>query len=210
MSDYLCRYCGKKVLIFLDEYDTPMQEAYMHGYWEEMVEFIGTLFHATFKTNTSMERAVMTGITTISKESIFSDLNHLQVVTTTSERYACSFGFTEEEVFEALGEFGLSDRKQEVKKWYDGFTFGKKTDIYNPWSVLNYLDKRKAGPYWANTSSNSLAGKLVREGSKGIKKSFEKLLCGASGERNSQGTDTPIWVCIPRAESIDRNRATIR
>lgn len=180
LSDYLYRYYGKKVLIFLDEYDTPMQEAYLHGYWGEMTEFIGTLFHGTFKTNPYLERAVMTGITRISKESVFSDLNHLQVVTTTSEKYACSFGFTQEEVFEALEEFGLSDREQEVKKWYDGFTFGKKVDLYNPWSVLNYLDKRKVGPYWANTSSNSLAGKLVREGSKGMKESFEKLLCGES------------------------------
>lgn len=180
LSEYLFRYHKKKVIILLDEYDTPMQEAYMHGYWDKMVVFIQNLFNATFKTNPYQERAVMTGITRISKESIFSDLNHLQVVTTTSEKYACAFGFTEEEVFAALDEFELSDRKQEVKQWYDGFTFGRKADIYNPWSVLNYLDKRKAAPYWANTSSNSLAGKLVREGSKGLKESFEKLLRGES------------------------------
>lgn len=178
LSKYLCQYYGKKVIILLDEYDTPMQEAYVGGYWEEMTGFIRSMFNSTFKTNPYLERAIMTGITRVSKESIFSDLNHLEVVTTTSERYACSFGFTEEEVFAALDEFGLSDRKQEVKRWYDGFTFGKKTDIYNPWSVLNYLSKKRAGAYWANTSSNSLAGKLIREGDKNIKLEFETLMRG--------------------------------
>lgn len=120
----------------------------------------------------------MTGITRVSKESIFSDLNHLKVVTTTSEEYAECFGFTEEEVFTALDEFGISDRKQEVKRWYDGFTFGNKTDIYNPWSVLNYLDEKRVGAYWANTSSNSLVGKLIREGDKNIKLEFETLMRG--------------------------------
>lgn len=107
----------------------------------------------------------MTGITRISKESIFSDMNHLKVVTTTSDQYAEIFGFTEEEVFASMDEMELTD-KEEVKRWYDGFTFGSKTDIYNPWSVLNYPDTGKAGAYWANTSSNSLIGKLVREGGK--------------------------------------------
>lgn len=178
MSEYLFRYYHKKVIILLDEYDTPMQEAYVNGYWEEIVSFIRNMFNGTFKTNPYLERAVLTGITRVSKESIFSDLNNLEVVTTTSDKYACSFGFTEEEVFGALDELGLSDKKQEIKIWYDGFAFGTKTDIYNPWSVINYLSKGKAGPYWANTSSNSLVGKLVREGSKNVKQSFEGLLKG--------------------------------
>lgn len=180
LSDYLSRYYNKKVIILLDEYDTPVQEAYVNGYWEELTTFIRTLFNSTFKTNPYMERAIMTGITRVSRESIFSDLNNLEVVTTTSEKYADSFGFTEGEVFAALDEFGLPEKRQEVKTWYDGFTFGSRTDIYNPWSVLNYLDKRKAGTYWANSSSNSLAGKLVREGSADIKKDFEELICGKS------------------------------
>lgn len=180
LSEYLSRYYGKRVIILLDEYDTPMQEAYVNGYWEEMVSFIRVLFNATFKTNPSLERAVMTGITRISKESIFSDLNHLKVVTTTSEQYAECFGFTEIEVFAALEEYDLSDRKEEVKEWYDGFTFGTKEDIYNPWSVLNYLAERKAGTYWANTSSNSLAGDLIREGNKNVKLEFETLMQGGS------------------------------
>ena len=178
LSNYLSRYYGKKVIILLDEYDTPMQEAYVNGYWEELAAFIRTLFNSTFKTNPYMERAVMTGITRVSRESIFSDLNNLEVVTTTSEKYADSFGFTEEEVFAALDEFGLAKKKQEVKAWYDGFTFGSRTDIYNPWSILNYLEKKKIGTYWANSSSNSLAGKLIREGNREVKQSFEALLYG--------------------------------
>ena len=188
LSNYLMKYYGKKVIILLDEYDTPMQEAYVNGYWEEMAAFIRSLFNATFKTNPYMERAIMTGIahpassgvTRVSKESIFSDLNNLEVVTTTSDKYADCFGFTEKEVFTALEEFGLSDQEQEVKAWYDGFSFGGRKDIYNPWSIINFLDKRKMGAYWANTSSNSLVGKLIREGSRSIKETFEILLQGKS------------------------------
>ncbi len=178
MSDFLSRFYGKKVIILLDEYDTPMQEAYVNGYWNELVSFIRSLFNSTFKENPYLERAVMTGITRISKESIFSDLNNLEVVTTTSEEYADAFGFTEAEVAAALEEFGLSDRAQEVKLWYDGFTFGRLSDIYNPWSIINYLNKKKAGLYWANTSSNRLVGKLLREGNREVKKAFEGLLKG--------------------------------
>ena len=180
LSAFLHRYYGKKVIILLDEYDTPMQEAYVNGYWEELVSFTRSLFNSTFKTNPYLERAVMTGITRVSRESIFSDLNNLEVVTTTSDKYADSFGFTEEEVFTALDEFEISDRKQEVKSWYDGFTFGSRTDIYNPWSILNYLDKKKVTTYWANSSSNSLVGKLIREGNKEIKQQMECLLQGES------------------------------
>ena len=119
----------------------------------------------------------MTGITRVSKESIFSDLNHLKVVTTTSNEYAECFGFTEEEVFAGMGEFGLTD-KDLVKTWYDGFIFGNRTDIYNPWSILNYLDTGMFTTHWANTSSNSLVGKLIRESSRNIKAEFERLLAG--------------------------------
>lgn len=178
LADYLQRYYGKKPIILLDEYDTPMQEAYVHGYWEEMVSFIRNLFNSTFKTNPYLERAIMTGITRVSKESIFSDLNNLAVVTSTSNKYADAFGFTQEEVSSALEECGLSDREEKVKYWYDGFTFGEKTDIYNPWSVINFLKEKRFSTYWANTSSNSLAGKLIREGSKDVKIIMENLLKG--------------------------------
>ena len=178
LSDFLYRYYGKKVIILLDEYDTPMQEAYVNGYWDELVAFTRSLFNSTFKTNPYLERAVMTGITRVSKESIFSDLNNLKVVTTTSDQYATAFGFTEEEVFAALDECGYSDRKDAVKRWYDGFIFGEHKDIYNPWSILNFLDTGKIATYWANTSSNSLVSKLIREGNKRLKTTFEDLLLG--------------------------------
>ena len=180
LSDFLYRYYGKKVIILLDEYDTPMQEAYVNGFWEEIVGFTRSMFNAAFKTNPWMERAIMTGITRVSKESIFSDLNNLEVVTTTSDKYAVSFGFTEKEVFDALEEYGISQEKEQVKHWYDGFIFGEHKDIYNPWSILNFLDKKSYKTYWANTSSNSLVGKLLREGNRRIKEKFEVLICGES------------------------------
>lgn len=182
LSDYLYRFYGKKVIILLDEYDTPMQEAYVNGFWDELVGFTRSMFNAAFKTNPWMERGIMTGITRVSKESVFSDLNNLEVVTTTSDKYADSFGFTEEEVFAALDEYGLSAEKEQVKYWYDGFSFGKYNGIYNPWSILNFLDKRIFRTYWANTSSNSLIGKLLREGNRRIKEKFEALLHGESIE----------------------------
>lgn len=178
LSDYLQRYYGKKVIILLDEYDTPMQEAYVSGYWDEISAFTRSLFNSTFKTNPYLARGIMTGITRVSKESIFSDLNNLKVVTTTSDEYATSFGFTEKEVFAALEECGLYEEKNDVKYWYDGFIFGEHKDIYNPWSILNFLDTRKYTTYWANTSSNSLVNRLLRESDEQIKQSFEVLLKG--------------------------------
>jgi hypothetical protein len=181
MCDFLSRYYGKKVIVLLDEYDVPMQEAYVNGYWDELVAFFRSMFTAAFKDNPYLERAVMTGVTRISKESMFSGLNNLEVVTTTSQKYETAFGFTEEEVFAAMDEMGLTE-KEEVKQWYDGFAFGKISDIYNPWSIINYLEKGVFDPYWANTSENSLAGKLIREGNPGIKQNFEKLLNGKNIE----------------------------
>ncbi len=180
LSGYLHRCYGRKVIILLDEYDTPMQEAYVHGYWKELVEFIKGIFNSTFKTNPYLDRAVMTGITRVSKESIFSDLNHLEVVTSTSRKYETAFGFTQQEVWDALEEYGLSVKKEEVRAWYDGFTFGGQSGIYNPWSILNYLDKQRFAAYWANTSSNRLVGKLIQEGSSSMKLIMERLLMGES------------------------------
>ena len=177
LSGFLYRYYGKKVIILLDEYDTPIQEAYVDGFWDELTSFIRSLFNSTFKTNPYVERAMMIGITRVSKESIFSDLNNLKVVTTTSDEYATSFGFTEEEVFAAMDEMGMTE-KEKVKKWYDGFVFGKVSDIYNPWSIINLLDTGKFSTYWANTSSNSLVSRLIRQGSRRIKEQFETLMQG--------------------------------
>ena len=176
LSDFLYRYYGKEVLILLDEYDTPMQEAYVNGFWDELTAFTRSFFNSTFKTNPYLERGIMTGITRVSKESVFSDLNNLKVVTTTSDEYADSFGFTEDEVFTALTEYGYEDKKEEIKSWYDGFVFGSKRDIYNPWSILNFLDTGKIRTYWANTSSNGLVGRLIRQGNRDLKTTFETLL----------------------------------
>ena len=195
MSVWMERYYGKKVIILLDEYDTPMQEAYVQGYWDEFTSFVRSLFNASFKTNPYLERAIMTGITrvrypkcvkfaeqtsngSVLTEPIFSDLNNLRVVTTTSNLYADCFGFTEEEVFAALDEYGMGDKKDEVKQWYDGFTFGEHRDIYNPWSITNYLDERRLYPYWASTSSNGLVSRLIRTASADVKEKMEDLLRG--------------------------------
>ena len=184
LSNYLSRYYGKKVIIILDEYDTPMQEAYVNGYWDELVAFTRSLFNLTFKTNPYLERGIMTGITRVSKESIFSDLNNLVVITTTSNQYNTAFGFTEEEVFTALDEQGISDEKEKVKEWYDGFTFGNNKDIYNPWSIINYLKFKKYETYWADSSSNRLVNELIRTGSAEIKNTMETLMAGGTVEKN--------------------------
>ena len=178
LCNYYERYYNKKTIILLDEYDTPMQEAYIHGYWDEFTAFLRSFFNATFKTNPYLERAVMTGITRVSKESMFSDLNNLNVVTTTSDEYSSCFGFTEDEVFASLDMFGLSDKKAEVKKWYDGFTFGQHKDIYNPWSITKYLDTGEYGTYWADTSGNMLISNLIRRSPAKIKTEMEDLLNG--------------------------------
>ena len=178
LSKYLSSYFGKNVIILLDEYDTPMQEAYVNGYWEELVAFTRSFFNAAFKTNPYLERAIMTGITRVSKESIFSDLNNLKVITVTSDKYSKCFGFTEDEVFAALNEQGLSNEKEKVKLWYDGFTFGESRDIYNPWSIINFLDEKKYKTYWADSSSNGLINSLVQKGSSYIKTMVENLIRG--------------------------------
>ena len=178
LSEFLYRYYGKKVIILLDEYDTPMHEACVNGFWDDVVAFTRSLFNATFKTNPFMEKTLMTGITVVGSQSMFSDFNNVEEVTTTSTKYATSFGFTEEEVFRALDENGMGTEKEEVKKWYDGFTFGKHKDIYNPWSITHFLDKGEYDFYWANTSSNALVNKLIQEGKQGVKQSMEQLLKG--------------------------------
>ena len=178
LCNYMSRYYRKKVIVLLDEYDTPMQEAYIHGYWEEFTSFMRSFFNSTFKTNPYLERAVMTGITRVSKESIFSDLNNLAVVTTTSERYSTCFGFTEEEVFKALDDMDLGEHKQDVKKWYDGFVFGAHRDIYNPWSITNFLKEKKLRPYWASTSSNGLVSRLIQTAASEVKQMMEDLISG--------------------------------
>ena len=188
MACFMQRYYKKDVIIILDEYDTPMHEAWINGYWDQAVEFFRKFFNSTFKTNPFLYRGMITGITRISNvslrepsESIFSDLNNLNVITTTSDEYATAFGFTEEEVFQALDDMGLGAEKQEVKRWYDGFTFGEYTDIYNPWSISSFIAKKgKYDAYWANTSGNGLVNSLIRTGNADLKQTMEMLLQGKS------------------------------
>ncbi|MCI8267818.1 MAG: AAA family ATPase [Lachnospiraceae bacterium] len=178
---FLQKYYEKEVLVLLDEYDTPMQEAWIGGYWEEAAGFFRSFFDNTFKTNPCLYHGIITGITRISKESIFSDLNNLNVVTTTSEEYAVSFGFTEEEVFGILERVGLGEEKEQVKHWYDGFIFGSHTDIYNPWSITSFVKNNgKYSAYWVNTSSNGLLHSLVQTGKAEMKKTIETLIRGGS------------------------------
>ena len=176
LSECLFNYYGKKTIILMDEYDTPMQEAYIHGYWKEFTVFMRSMFNATFKTNSYMERAIMTGITRVSKESMFSDLNNLNVVTLTSDEYASAFGFTEEEVFAALDIYGMSKEKEKIKKWYDGFVIGSLKDIYNPWSITNFLKKNEYRTYWVATSSNGIVSRLIQRASSEVKTKMEELL----------------------------------
>lgn len=184
--------------------------------------FIKKVFGFTFKTNIYLERAIMTGITRVTKENIFSDLNHIEVITLTSNKYAEAFGFTQEEVSEALFEFGMSDMEESVKDWYDGFKFGNKTDIYNPWSIISFLDKKKLAEYWTNTSSNDLVGKLIRESDKDIKIVMEDLLNGGTLHtiiderivfRQLDNNDAAIWSLLLasgylRVENCEMNLET--
>ncbi len=201
LCSLLERKTGKKPIVLLDEYDTPMQEAWTGGFWDEAVSFMRPLLNSTFKTNPSLGRGLLTGITRVSKESIFSDLNNLRVVTTTTEQYETCFGFTEAEVFDAMDEMGRAD-KDGVKQWYDGFVFGRTPDIYNPWSVVNYLKEGTLKPYWANSSGNALVSSCIAHGDKTLKEDFRMLLDGASITRPideqvvfSQLADNPdaVW-----------------
>lgn len=203
MAKFMQRLYKKDVIIILDEYDTPMHEAWINGYWDQAVEFFGEFFNSTFKTNRHLYRGMITGITRISKESIFSGLNNLNVITTTSDEYATAFGFTEEEVFQALDDMGLGAEKQEVKRWYDGFTFGEYTDIYNPWSISSFIARKgKYDAYWANTGGNGLVNSLIRTGNAELKQTMETLLQGKSfvTELDEQivydqldGDDNAVW-----------------
>ena len=208
MACFMQRYYNENVIILLDEYDTPMQEAWLFGYWDKAIVFFSNFFNATFKTNPYLERGMITGITRIAKESnvsayaetsekryerfsqasllrdaLFTGMNNLDVITTTSDEYASAFGFTEQEVFDALDDMELGSEKEEVKKWYDGFTFGSHTDIYNPWSISSFIRKNgKYENYWADTSSNGLVNSLMQTGVPGIKQTMEALLQGKSFE----------------------------
>lgn len=177
LCELMYKAFGKKVIILLDEYDTPMLEAWTAGTWKECSSFMRLFFNATLKSNPYLYRALLTGITRISKESFFSDMNNLRVCSMTSPEYDYAFGFTEKEVFEAMDAQKMSN-KDEVKYWYNGFSIGRRTDIYNPWSIVNFLRDRKLQSYWVHTSSNEMINDLFKRGDKTLKYDLEDLING--------------------------------
>ena len=182
LSYYLSKHYGQKVIILMDEYDTPMQEAWVHGYWKEMSELMRGFFSSSLKNNKYVRKSYLTGITRVGKESIFSDMNNLNVSGVKEELYAEYFGFTQEEVFKAMDRQGLKspEIKNRVKQWYDGYCYGNRKDIYNPWSICKYLSEKRFECYWANTSSNDLVGQLIKKADNKFKTQLEGLLQGES------------------------------
>ncbi len=185
LSRCLYQHYHQKVIILIDEYDVPLQSAYQHDYYDEMVDFIRSVFSSALKTNDALERGVLTGCLRISKESIFTGLNNFTVRTIMDVEASDCFGFTQEEIDELLKYYNLMDNRQEMKEWYDGYLFGK-TEIYNSWSALNYVKKLlnddhfQAVSFWANTSSNDLVKTYIEYATMTMKEEFERLINGQS------------------------------
>ena len=185
ISIILNKYYRKKVIILIDEYDVPLQSAYNHGYYDEMVDFLRSVFSSALKTNDALERGVLTGCLRISKESIFTGLNNFIVRNITDREASDCFGFTQEEIDKLLDYYDLIDKRNEIKDWYDGYLFGE-TEIYNPWSALNYIKKvlsdnqYQAISFWANTSSNDLVKQYIENSTITMKEEFEELINGKS------------------------------
>ncbi len=176
LSEYLNRHYGKPVMLLVDEYDVPLQNAYVEGYYEEAIKFFKTFYGVTFKDNQYLEKTVITGVSRVAKESIFSGANNFDVYTVLQDNeFDKDFGITKEEMEKVIEDFGVQEEKEEIRKWYDGYTIGKETGIYNPWSILNYLKKEVLIPYWVNTSSNDLI-KLILKNSTTVKEKIEMLL----------------------------------
>ena len=175
LSKILYQYYNKPVILLIDEYDVPLQNAYIQGYYEEAVSFYRTFYGATFKDNPYLEKTVITGVSRVAKESIFSGANNLDVYTVLDDEFSDDFGITEEEMEKAIQDFGIEEDRKEIKKWYDGYRIGNTEGIYNPWSILNYLKNKQLMQYWVNTSSNDLI-KLVLKNSSTVKEKMERLL----------------------------------
>ena len=175
LSKILYQYYNKPVILLIDEYDVPLQNAYIQGYYEEAVSFYRTFYGATFKDNPYLEKTVITGVSRVAKESIFSGANNFDVYTVLDDEFSDDFGITEEEMEKAIQDFGIEEDRKEIKKWYDGYRIGNTEGIYNPWSILNYLKNKQLMQYWVNTSSNDLI-KLVLKNSSTIKEKMERLL----------------------------------
>ena len=181
LSGYLYRHFDKPVMLFIDEYDVPIQTAYVKRYYKEAIEFLKTFYGTTFKDNSYLEKTVLTGVSRVAKESIFSGANNFDVYTVLNDEFADDFGITSEEMDKVIEDFNVTDEKEEIKNWYDGYRIGNIEGIYNPWSILNYLAKKELRPYWVNTSSNDLI-KLTLKNSVTIKEKMEKLLNGETIE----------------------------
>ena len=175
LSEYLSRYYDKPVMLFWDEYDVPLQTAYVEGYYEEAVKFFKTFYGTTFKDNQYLQKTVLTGVSRVAKESIFSGANNFDVYTVLDDEFSDDFGITEKEMDKIIEDFEVQDEKEEIKKWYDGYIIGHTEGIYNPWSILNYLKNKELKPYWVNTSSNDLI-KLILKNSATVKEKIEQLL----------------------------------
>ncbi|MBR3003215.1 MAG: AAA family ATPase, partial [Clostridia bacterium] len=175
LSEYLYRHHGKPVVLLVDEYDVPIQNAYVQGYYEEAIKFYRTFYGQTFKDNPNLIKTVLTGVSRVAKESIFSGANNFTCYTILDNEFSQDFGFTSEEIDKIIEDFEITDQKEEIKKWYDGYRIGNSDNIYNPWSIVNYINKRELKPYWVNTSSNDLI-KLVLKNSLSVKEKIEKLL----------------------------------
>ncbi len=188
LSECLFKYHGKNTIILIDEYDVPLENAYFRGFYDEMIDFIRSLFESALKTNPYLERSVITGCLRISKESIFTGLNNLKIDSVLRTEYGDSFGFTESEVEEMLAYYNLQGELPEVKRWYDGYLFND-IEIYNPWSIINYVYDRDrkitqfALPYWSNTSSNSIIREMVGEADQKAKADLETLINGGTIEK---------------------------
>ena len=188
LSACLEQYHEEKTIILIDEYDVPLENAFYSGFYDEMVGFIRSLFESALKTNTSLNFAVVTGCLRISKESIFTGLNNFDITSILDESYAEYFGFTPDEVEAMLGYYGIADRMEEAKMWYNGYLFGK-TEMYNPWSVIKYVldivqkNTEFPKPYWSNTSSNSIIRDLVEQADQNTKNEIEQLIAGGSIEK---------------------------
>jgi len=184
LSEYLYKHYNQQVVILIDEYDVPIQEGYLNGYYKEVIELMRNLLSGAYKYNKYLYKGVLTGILRVAKESIFSGLNNLEVYTILSKKYAEFFGFTEAEVKQMLSEYDLSEKFKDIQNWYDGYIFGGKT-IYNPWSIIKYIknEEHKFEPYWINTSSNDLIGDLLlNTANEEIKDKLYSLLKGESIE----------------------------
>ena len=175
LSGYLYRHFNKPVMLFIDEYDVPIQTAYIEGYYEEAIKFLKTFYGTTFKDNPYLEKTVLTGVSRVAKESIFSGANNFKVFTVLDNEFADDFGITSKEMNKVISDFNVQEDKDEIKKWYDGYRIGNVEGLYNPWSILNFLSDKQLKPYWVNTSSNDLI-KLTLKNSLGVKQKIEKLL----------------------------------